>query len=220
MIKRGFTFGSYNTAAQDWTLTGWQLSPATQKTTYISKSGGDGSWDLSTAMTDGIPRYEDRTLTATFECSEGNRASREAKIKNMVNQLDGMRVNISLPDGTSHYLSGRLHVARNYSDLAHASVTVTATCEPWLYSNNETKVVLTATSTAQVAKIVNNGRRAVIPVVVITGTSVQLSFNGSSASLSAGTYRLPYLLLTPGTHNLNYTGVGTMTLTYREAVLE
>ena len=220
MIKRGITLGGYNTAAQGWTLTGWQLSPATQKTNFISKSGGDGSWDLSTAMTEGIPRYEDRTLTATFECSEGDRAFREAKIKSMVNQLDGMRVNISLPDDTDHYLSGRLHVARNYSDLAHASVTVTAICEPWLYSNDETKVTLTASTTPQTATIVNNGRRAVVPVVEVVNAGVIVEFNGASTALALGTQRQPNLLLTPGTHTLGYMGAGTMTLTYREAVLE
>lgn len=171
-------------------------------------------------MTDGIPRYDDRTLTATFECSERDRAFRESKIKSMVNQLDGMRVNITLPDDTDHYANGRLHIARNYSDLAHASVTVTATCEPWLYSVSETKVTLTATSTAKIAKLANNGRRAVVPVVVVTGTSVLIVFGGASMNLSAGTYRLPNILLTPGVHDLTYSGTGTMTLTYREAVLE
>lgn len=221
MIKRRIVFGSYDTAANGWTLTGWQLSAAEQKTNYVDKPGGDGSWDLSTAMTDGVPRYMDRTLTVTLECSEGDRLSREAKIRHMVNLLDGMQENIELPDDEFHYIRGRVHVARNYNDLAHAAVTVTATCEPWKYSNAETAITLTASVAYQHARIVNNGRRAVVPVAEVTGTSVIVSLNGgASRALTAGTYRLPDLLLTQGSHELQYIGAGTLTLTYREAVLE
>ena len=111
MEKRKITFGDYNTAVHGWTLTGWTLSPAEEKTNFVDKVGGDGSWDLSTALTDGIPRYRDRQLTATFECSEGTRTEREAKIKEMVNRLDGMREDIKLPDDIDHHINGKLHVA-------------------------------------------------------------------------------------------------------------
>lgn len=140
MEKRRIIFGDYNTAENGWTLTGWKLSDAEQKTNYVDKSSGDGSWDLSTAMTDGIARYKNRTLTATFECSEGDRLSREDKINYMINHLTGQRMNVILPDDGLHYVNGRLHVARDYNDLAHAKVTVTANCEPWRYANEETIV--------------------------------------------------------------------------------
>ena len=133
MAKRKMAFGTYDTADEGWTLCpGWVLDPPQQKTNYIDKVGGDGSWDMSTAMTGGIPRYSDRNLTATFETSDGNRELRESMIRDMVNALDGYKMEIELPDLPAYYLMGRVHVARNYSDLAHASVTVTALCEPGL----------------------------------------------------------------------------------------
>lgn len=222
MLKRTVKLGTYDTAANGWTLAACQLSPAEEKTNFVDKPGGDGSWDLSTALTDGIPRYNDRTLTVVLECSEGDRQTRETLIRQMVNQLDGMRLDIQLPDDPNHHLSGKLHVARDYNDLAHCSVTVTAVCEPWKYANQETVVSLTASTTAKTAQLVNNGRRAVVPTIKVTGTnaSVRLEYNSSSLSLSTGTYKWPELLLTPGTHTLTYSGVGVVEITYREAVLE
>lgn len=221
MEKRKMVFGSYDTAAKGWTLTGWLLDPPQQKTNYIDKIGGDGSWDMSTAMTGGIPRYYDRNLSATFETSDGNRANREALIREMVNTLDGYKLDIELPDLPSFHLVGRVHVARNYSDLAHASVTVTAVCEPWLYANAETVVTLTASTAGTSARIVNNGRRAIVPALTVPeGANLRMEYAGASLSLVGGTYRWPDLLLTPGAHDVKCIGSGSVRITYREAVLE
>lgn len=223
MKKRGLTLGTYNTADYGWVLqAGWKLSPAEQKTNYVDRPGGDGSWDLSTTLTDGIPRYKTRTLTATFECSDGDRLSRETKIRNMINLLDGMQENIKLPDDDFHYIFGRLHVSRDYNDLAHAAVTVTAVCDPWKYSNTETVVGLTASATKQAVKLTNKGRRSVVPTLNVTGTgaSVRLEYGTGSMALGVGTYQWPDLLLTPGSHEVLYSGTGSVTITYREAVLE
>ena len=223
MIKRKITFGTYDTAARGWTLAGWVLDPAEEKTNFVDKPGGDGSWDLSTSLTDGIATFNDRTLTVTLECSEGDRLSREAEIRNMINLLHGTRVNIELPDDELHHLSGKLHIQREYNDLAHAAVTVTAVCDPWKYANTETAVTLTATTTAKTARIINNGRRAVVPVLTITGsssTSVTIKYGAKTLTCSVGEYKWPDILLTPGAHEITYSGSGTLKIAYREAVLE
>ena len=222
MKKRAFIFGAYNTATEGWTLTSWKLSPPVLKSQYVDKPGGDGSWDLSTALTDGLPRYEDRTLTATFELSTGDRASREAIIRNMVNTLSGQRVNISTPDDTDYYLTGRVSVAREYNDLAHAAVTVTAVCEPWKYAYAETVIALAVTSEERTVDLFNGGSRTVVPLIKVAGvgTFVYLSYGDSTLALSPGTHQWSDLLLTPGSHILTYHGGGTLTISYREAVLE
>lgn len=223
MIKRKIVFGDYDTAANGWTLTGWNFGEPEEKTNFIDKPLGDGSWDMSTALTEGIPKYKDRPLTVTLECSEGDRLSREEKIRHMVNRLDGMREDIELPDDPFHYINGKLHVARNYNDLAHASVTVTGICKPWKFSSVETVVTLTAMTTSKVHNIVNNGRRAVVPLLEVTGESAEMLLNYKGSTLlveSVGAYSWPEFLLTPGTHPLGLHGSGTLKITYREAVLE
>ena len=222
MIKRKIVFDTYDTAANGWVLSQWKLTDAEEKTNFVEKPGGDGSWDLSTVLSDGVPKYRDRTLTATFERSDGTRLNRKAEIDRMVNQLSGMRVKIELPDDPQRYLIGKLHVAENYNDLAHCAVTATATCEPWKYSQAETVVKLTASSTAKTADIVNNGRRAVVPTITVAGSgaSVRMVYGSKSLTSSASTFKWPDMLLTPGKHSLQYSGTGTLTITYREAVLE
>lgn len=222
MIKRGMKLGTYDTAVNEWTLASWELDAAAHKTTLVDKPGGDGSWDLSTALTDGILRYKNRNLKATLECSEGDRLYREAKIRQMINQLDGMVVNIELPDDPDHYLVGRLKVVKDFNDLAHGAVNVTATCEPWKYSYTETTVRLTAATTEKTAQLVNNGRRAVVPTITVAGSgaSVRMVYGANTLTTTAGTSKWPDLILTPGTHALKYSGTGSLVITYREAVLE
>lgn len=222
MVKRKIVIGNYDTAANGWTLASCKLGKPVQKTYDVDKKGGDGSWDLSTALTDGIPKYKPRTLSVTLECSEGTRLSRKAKIDEMINALDGMRLNIELPDDPYHYITGRLSVEEKYNDLAHAAVEVTATCEPWKFANEETFISLGATSDQQTIKLVNNGRRAVVPVITIrggAGASVLLQYGANSKALTPGSFQWPDLLLTTGTHDLTYSGDGILELRYREAVL-
>lgn len=219
MEKRKIIIGTYDTAAQGWTLSAWKLSPAEQKTKYLDKPDGDGAWDLSTALTDGVPIYNTRTLTATFECSEGNRMSREEEIRRMINQLDGMRERIILPDNAYHYITGRVHVEKDYNDLAHAAVKLTAVCEPWKYANTETVVAVALTTEKQTVHLINGGRRTLVPEVKVDG-ELLLEYGTASIAMNSGTYKWPNLVLTPGSHDIKVSGTGTAVITYREAVLE
>ena len=224
MQKRTARIGGYDTAVYGWTLTGCELSAPEQKTNYVERTGGDGSWDLSTVMTGGVPRYKDRTLTITLENSQGDRADREQIISAMVNKLDGLEWPIVLPDRPDHYLIGRVHVAVNYSDLAHAMVTVTATCQPWFYNSRphivELDAPITISTDAATFTIWNDGRKVVIPVLTVNGTA-HLGFKDARESFTTGTYTWPELQLAPGQNELVYTGSegGTLALSYREAVL-
>lgn len=218
LTKRKVLLGEYDTAAYGWTLNGCTLSDPEQKTNYVEKSGGDGSWDLSTVMTEGIARYKDRSLTVRLENSEGTRDEREALINYMVNLLDGLTWPVVLPDRPDYYVTARLHVAVEYNDPAHAAVVVTGVCEPWLYRGQETTIQKTATTATQSLTLQNNGRRAVVPQLETTD-SIQLTYGTTIIELSAGVYEWPALLLTPGEHVLEYSGSGVLTIKYREAVL-
>lgn len=222
--KRTVQLGDYDTAAHGlWTLTGWKFPEPEVVQNIVNVPGRMlGPLDLSTALTDGQPVYGPRPLTVTLESSEGTREARETRISEMVNKLHGQRVNFVLPDHPLHYGTGRLRVETLYNDLAHASVQVTGTCEPWLYAKDETVVQLQATATAQTARLRNAGAMPVVPLVEITaadGATVSLVFGAYSWALGAGDYKLPDLALLPGDHVITYSGAGTAKITYREAVL-
>mgnify|MGYP003307389114 CR=1 FL=1 len=222
MEKRKILFGDYDTAERGWTLSAWQLSPAEQKTNYVDIPGGNGTWDLSTVLTDGQPRYTDRILTVSLERSDGDRLTRKTAIREIVNLLDGTRQKIMLPDDLDYYLTGRVSVAVDYNDPAHASVALTAICSPWLYAQTARRYVCYAGGDEQTVTISNDGRLAVVPEITVegSGAEVRLGYKDRTWQISEGVYVLPDLYLPPGTAELTYIGSGTITLTYREAVLE
>ena len=219
MKPRSVKFGDYETADHGWTLTGYALSDPEQKTHYIEKTGGDGSWDLSTALTDGIPRYKTRELAVRLENSTGDRAHRQELISEMVNKLDGMECQVQLPDYPDHYITARLHVSVEYSDPAHAAVNVTGTCSPWLEKRLERISRATATETEKTLLLVNEGRRVLVPELTVEGGSARLRFGEYFLQVSAGVYTWPELVLTPGVHKLYYSGDCALSVKYREAVL-
>lgn len=226
MEKRRLILGDYDTAADGlWTLTSWKLTKGAQIQTFVPVPGRVAPLDLSTYLTDGQPYYDNATLDATLESSEGDRLARKQRIDLMVNYLDGQTVHIYLPDDQDHYLVGRVQVYPEYNDPAHCAVQVSAICEPWLYAAAETVVTLEATEAEQTAHLFNYGRLAVVPTVVTT-EEVRIEYGGRSWSLTAGEHALPDLYLTPGqglgrpgVHSITYTGSGIVTITYREAVL-
>lgn len=219
MAKRKIVFGTYDTALDGaWTVARLELTSPDFQSYLVQVPGRNGPLDLSAVLTDGEPVYNSRNLTTVLENSDGDRPAREHRIRDMVARLDGFQTQIWLPDDAEHYLQGRVRVKREYNDLAHCAVTVTAVCDPWLYNNEETVYNLTAKSTAQNKLIVNTGRKTVVPVVEVTG-NVDLVYGAYTWTLTEGTYQLPDFVLRTGEHQLTYSGAGTIKITYREAVL-
>lgn len=224
MQKRKLIIGTYDTAAEGlWTLSGWMLGRASAYETYIEVPGHSGPLDLSAALTDGEPYYGSREFVATLESSEGSRLEREQRINDMINQLDGWRLNIILPDDPTHYITGRIRVEKLYNDPAHASVQVVASCDPWRYNIAETVVGLMATASEQTASLINNGRCSVVPTITITGGDVTLKLTSGEKvqtwNLSPGEYIIGDIYLKSGSLPLSYSGTGQIVLKYREAVL-
>lgn len=220
--RRGFLFGDYDTAAYGWTLTGWEFPEPEPQTNYVTVPGrAAGPLDYSTSLTGGDPRYGGRELTALFELSEGTRLERDEVISAMVNELHGARLEIVFPDDLTRYAVGRLSVNTSYSDMAHAEVSVEATCEPWRYSKQETQVIVEAMADKQTTVLSNAGRRIIVPDITVSGAGarVSLTCGDHSWTLTKGDYRLADLELRRGNTILAYSGSGTVTIKYREAIL-
>lgn len=219
MEKRRFVFGTYDTAADGlWTLNPWTFPEPDYQAKFLEVPGGI-PLDVSTILTDGEPSYGNRTLTVPMESSEGSRMEREDRIREMVNALDGRRMDIVFPDYPQYYATGRVQVKKEYNDMAHCAVVVSAICDPWLYCKEERVYTLKAATDKQVAVLTNSGRRLAIPELTVTGDSVLLEFGTTSVALNAGTTILPDLALPQGDTLLTYSGTGTLQIKYREAVL-
>lgn len=215
---RKLVLGEYDTGENHWTLAACKIYKGEQVQTFVEIPARYAPLDFSTILTDGQPYYSSATLEAVLESSEGDHSERQARIDELVNYADGHNFQIIHPDHLDHYLVGRVQVQPDYNDLAHCAVLITAVCEPWLYASSEKVLTLAATQLEKTAKITNAGRLARVPKIVITG-EVTLKFGAFTWTLSAGEHILPDLYLTPGAHEITYRGSGTLTVTYREAVL-
>lgn len=217
--KRQLILNDYHTAEDGlWTMSSCKLTKAAQVQTIVAVPGRYAPLDLSTSLTDGQPYYGNATLEAVLESSEGTREERQERIMQMVNLLDGHSVNIILPDHPARYLVGRVQVSPDYNDLAHCSVKVSAICEPWLYNDAETVRSVALTEAEKSVTLTNSGRLLVVPVVKATGETT-LTDGTTAQTVSAGVYQLPWLSLSTGTRTIRCSGSGTVTFSYREAVL-
>ena len=215
---RGVYFNDYHTN-NDWglILNSKELDPPTPKVVKVSVDGRDGDLDLSEALTGEI-RYENRGAEFTFLVTEGSQADRDYMINNIINNIHGRTCKIILPDDLEHYLLGRCSVSGVTNDKAYGSFSVSADCEPFRYSIYETKRTIDLTNIAIEVALVNNGRKTVIPTIVVDDTA-NITFGSTSVELGAGTYQLPALKLVSGVNTIAVSGAGTLSLTYREAVL-
>lgn len=214
---RGVYFGEFHTA-EDWDLilNAKSLTPPVPKTTYISVEGRDGDLDLSETLPGEI-RYKNRDASFTFLLTEGSYSERETLLDQIASVVHGKRLNIIDPDKPDYYLNGRCTLKTRLNNKAYGSITIEAHCDPWFYAITETRRSFTISSETSIA-LTNNGGKTLTPEVVVTG-SINLAFNNTSVSLSAGTYKLTGLKLKTGNTVITASGSGTVTFVYREGVL-
>lgn len=218
-MARKAVIGNYDTAAKGWTLCAYALDPPAWRENLVEVPGMDGAIDLS-ACPAGDVAYSPRALSITLERSDGTRASREAAIDAMVNALDGKSLKITLPDGVDHYVWGRVRVAPQYSDLAHAQVIVSATCDPWRRKAAPTVVSGTVPESGTLSLSLPNERRPVVPTVEVSAAAT-LTFGGKDIAVAAGSHRSLDIRLAAGSNTLAVTAAAgtTVSVTYQEASL-
>ena len=187
MEKRQLILNEYKTAESGlWTLASCKITKAAQVQTIVSVPGRYTPLDLSTALTDGEPYYDNARLEAVLESSEGTRAERQERIEQMVNLLDGYTVRIVHPDHPANYMMGRVQVTPEYNDLAHCAVRVSAICEPWLYNAAET------VKRASVPREVQGANLLDIPDTTFSGQAAYASTLLGDFDLPSGSYTISF----------------------------
>lgn len=217
-MARFFLFDRFNTY-YDWGLRVVEkdVGPAEPRTNYVTIDGASGTLDLTDALT-GEVVYNDRTITATLETSEGTYQEREALIRTITTALHGRKVPIVEPDDPGHYYLGRVSIKTVTRHAAYITLTVEAVCEPWRYAVEETTRTVEATASGVGVVIRNNGARPLCPTFTVAG-SVTITWGGLVTKLGTGTYRVADIRLPAGANVLTVAGSGSVVITYREADL-
>lgn len=216
-MERYFKIDKYNTF-YDWDLilTSKSVTPPEPKTNYVDLDGADGTLDLSEALT-GEVVYKDRTVSATFWTDHGTRAERTLLLSRIRQALHGKKVKIVEPDDPDHYFFGRVIIKDETNNRAYTTISIECPCEPWRYSLMDS-VRSIAVSGSQVTNLVitNNGLKTLTPEITVTG-SVNITYDGSTVSLVAGTYKISDLRLYQGVNVVGVSGEGSVSFTYKEA---
>ncbi len=219
----GVTFGNLHSYDDlSLILSSKKIKAPEPKTETVDIPGGDGVLDFTEFF--GDVHYNNRKLSFDFSYI-GARSTFMDKFSEVQSALHGRKLKVTLDGDPGYYYVGRCTVDEWKTDKSIGKITVDVDCEPYKYKQGATTVALTAATAEKTVTLTNFGRKTVVPVVVVAApsgadaASVTLQFDGTSVTLSAGTYTLDNLVLTQGAHELKYSGSGTITIKYQEATL-
>lgn len=194
-IGNKWTFDDYGL----WLAPDPSIEEATPKTHYVDIPFGNGSIDLTEALT-GEVVYENRlikfglVLPADVSQWDGIR-------KQLTNEIHGRKLEIVMPQYPYYIFKGRLSVGRLKEDNSVATIPVTAEAEPFMLKEDLTYLKKTIPAGGTLTLQLENERMTTLPVFSSTA-EVQLVFKSKTYTHSAGTFQNAGILLTEGTNTL------------------
>lgn len=204
----------------DWglLLSTFEIGAAEPKTNYIDIPGGDGSIDLTEALTGEIA-YDNRTITATFTLNQPRDEWRP--IMDVVRAYcHGRKFNIVAPNDDDHYYIGRVNVGPLEIDGVIATFEMTIVCDPYKYKKDLTVHDFTIDASGTLITTLINARRRVVPTVTVNNTT-QMIKGSASVSLNAGTHKVTSIPLIVGDNAITFNAIEgtTIQISYQEGGL-
>lgn len=139
-LNYGVTFSRVSDNKTIHTIDDWgiylaarpDVTPPEPKTTYVEIPGGDGSLDLTEALT-GDVKYQLRTINLTFTVLK-DRADWTELYSDILYFLHGQRVKCLFDEDHQYYYLGRFTVNQWESDRAKSKITITGSVDPYKYN--------------------------------------------------------------------------------------
>lgn len=211
----GVKFGNKH-SINDWDLimTSRGVGDAEPDERYVKIPGSNGEKDLTEAF--GKVKYLPRVLSPSFDMFQKPTDWMILKDE-ITNYLNGKKLKIIYDVDPNYYYLGRCKVTDFSNDYTVAHITIEAKCDPYKYKINPT--IIAKEVTEGNTYTYTNDRKEVIPKLTLSA-AMTISFNGSSYSLSAGTYKIPDIEFTEGNNDITIvSGTGTLTVEYQEGRL-
>ena len=230
-MYHSITIGSKNTW-DDWHLipkTRPLVNPPEVKTNYVDIPGGDGSIDLSTALS-GRPIYKNRNGSWDFYVENDFKPWQELYTEIMT-YLHGQEFRVILEDDPHFYYQGRLSVNTWRSDQYWSLITIDYEFSPfkretissvdaWIWDtfNFETDIVpnykdIPVNGTKTVT-VIGTGSLAVCPVIVTTAAGMTVQFKGITYSLERGLNVIDQIEIATGENLLTFSGTGEVSIEF------
>ncbi len=212
---KGVKFGNYHSWDDfNMILSQKTIGTPTPKVNQIEIEGGDGVLDLTEFF--GGVKYNNRPLSFEFSTIVPQSEFMELFTR-VQNALHGQKMQIVLDDDAEWFYYGRITVSEWKADKNIGKLTIDCDCEPYKMKFAET-IVTRAVDNATTQITLNNSRKPVVPTIT-TDAELKIAFTGFSGTYSAGTFRIPELVLHEGKTVIRVTGTGNITLSYQEGVL-
>lgn len=192
------------------------ISAPERVTKLVQIPGRHGALDFSTSLT-GYPVYKSREIEFSLIPVDGKTSERMAEFRSKVSGYIGQTVKLELPDIQDYYWEGTFDLSESevwridYINVVLSNV----------YPFRRKKILCSKTETVsgQDITLYNRGDEPVIPVVSVTADTT-VTIDGSSYTLSEGTYTDSSFLLKPHTEQTwTVSGSGTITVRWREGIL-
>lgn len=143
-FQRALLLDGWNTAVDGrMTLTSFSAELPTVREEVQEVPAMDGVLDLSEDVL-GRPAFARRTLTATLETSFGTRGERITLVSELISRVHGRVVEIVAPDTPGKHYLGRVSISGVAHHAGYSELTLTALCDPYLYADTATTVLLPA----------------------------------------------------------------------------
>lgn len=185
------------------------------KTKTVSIEGANGEIDLSTVLTDGDIKYQNRVFKLNF-VAIGYGSTHAAIIERFMNNVHGKTVRLVFDDDTTHYFTGRCEVTNREFNNGYTVIECEFNVEPYRYDVSET--VISKTISGDTSIICNNARQWLVPSINASA-EMTLNYKGTLYQIVTGEHVYDMVVLRDGVNTLNFSGNGTVTIKYRQGVL-
>ena len=216
MINRGVQLNDWHSRDDlDLVMTGKTITLPSPKTEIVDIPAADGSADLSTILTDGDIKYENRTVTIELVALEPDRQKLIFLRDRILAAYHGQIVRATFDEDPDWYYTGRATV--DYSEQPNViEFTIEIDAEPYKYRTTETVYRLSIAGSQFVH--FQNARKWTIPTFTASA-EITAKIGTNSYTISSGTHILPEIVFMPGENIVKFEGTGTLTVTYQEGAL-
>ena len=184
------------------------------QTNFVEIPGRDGALDLSEAF--GTVRYADRIIPLTMYA----RAPFDAAISAFAADVHGRRINVIFDRYPTYYFDARVTVEDVERHAGYCELSIKCRAKPYKMEHFETTI--TVLPTGSVTATLTNTRMPVVPMISVSA-EMTLAFTigliDYTVTLLAGTHVVPSLVLSEGDTEVEITGTGSITFTYRKGAL-
>ena len=181
---------------------------------FVEIPGRDGALDLSEAF--GTVRYADRVIELTLYA----RAPFDSLVSTFASDVHGRRMNMIFDRDPTFYYDARMTIEDVERHWGYCELSLECRVKPYKLEHFETAITVLPTGNATVT--LTNSRMPVVPTIT-TSAEMTLTFTIAGVvytiHLATGSHVVPSLVLMEGETEIDISGTGSITFTYRKGAL-